>query len=82
MKEQAIRTIYSVTGKCRKFDFTFDMQMELFNATVLLVLAYGSEVWEHYIMRELELLHLKFLKHLLLVYKNTSNDVVSWERTY
>ncbi len=32
-----------------------------------------------YIVRELELLHLKFLKHLLFVHKNTSNDMVYGE---
>ncbi len=53
--------------------------MELFNAMVLPVLTYGYEVWGHYTIRELELLHLKFLKHLLFVHKNTSNDMAYGE---
>ncbi len=79
LKEQATRAMYSVIGKARKFDLPVDIQMELFNAMVLPVLTYGSEVWGHYIIRELELLHLKFLKHLLFVHKNTSNDMVYGE---
>ncbi len=59
LKEQATRTMYSVIGKARKSDLPVDIQMELFNVMVLPVLTYGSEVWEHYIIRELELLHLK-----------------------
>ncbi len=79
MKEQATRAMYSVIGKARKFDLPVDIQMELFNAMVLPVLTYVSEVWGIYIIRELELLHLKFLKHLLFVHKNTSNDMVYGE---
>ncbi len=78
LKEQATRAMYSVLGKARKFDLPVDIQMELFNAMVLPVLANGSQVWGHYIIKELELLHLKFLK-LLFVHKNTSNDMVYGE---
>ncbi len=79
LKEQATRAMYSVIGKAREFDFPIDIHMELFNALVLPVLTYGSEVWGNYIIREFELLHLKFLKHLLFVHKNTSNDMVYGE---
>ncbi len=53
LKEQATRAMYSVIGKARKFDLPVDVQMEIFNAMVLPVLTYGSEVWGHYIIREL-----------------------------
>ena len=66
LKEQATRAMYSLVGKCRKFDLPVDMQIELFNT---MVLTYGSEVWGHYIIREIELLHLKFLKHMYLCIK-------------
>ena len=79
LKEQATRAMYSLVGKCRKFDLPVDMQIELFNTMVQPVLTYGSEVWGHYIIREIELLHLKFLKHMLFVHKNTSNVMVYGE---
>ncbi len=79
LKEQATRAMYSIIGKARKFDLPVDIQIELFNAMVLPVLAYGSELCGHYIIREFELLYLKFLKHLLFAHKNTSNDMVYGE---
>lgn len=69
LKEQATRAMYSLVGKCRKFDLPVDMQIELFNTMVQPVLSYGSEIWGHYIIREIELLYLKFLKHMLFVHK-------------
>lgn len=76
LKEQATRAMYSLVGKCRKFYLPVDMQMELFNTMVLPVLTYESEIWGHYIIREIEFLHLKFLKHILFVHKNSSNAMV------
>ncbi len=79
LKEQATRAMYSVLGKARKFDLPVDIQMKLFSAIVLPVFTYASEVWGHYVKRELELLHLKFLKHLMFLHKNTSNYMVYGE---
>ncbi len=52
------------------------MQIELFNTMVLPILPYACEIWGHYIVREIELLHLSFMKHILFVYKRTINDMV------
>ncbi len=71
--------MYSVIRKARQFDLPIYIQMELFNTMVLPLLTYGSEVSRLYIVRELELLHLKFLKHLLFVHKNISNYTVYGE---
>lgn len=79
LKEHATRAIYSLIGKCRKFDLPADMQTELFNTTVLPVLTYASEIWGFYRVRELESLHMKFLKQALGVHKNTGNDMVYGE---
>lgn len=79
LKEQATRAMYALVGKCRKFDLPVDIQIELFHTMVLPVMTYGSEIWGHYIIREIELLHLKFLKHMLFVHKNTSNVMVYGE---
>ncbi len=76
--------MYSVIGKAKKFDLPVDIQMELFTVMVLPVMTYGSEVWGHYIVKELELLHLKSLKHLLFVHKILAMIwcMVSWKRTH
>ena len=42
-------------------------------------MTYASEILGHYIIREVELLQMKFLKHVLFVHKNTSTDMVFGE---
>lgn len=79
LKEQATRAMYSVIGKGRKFDLPVDIQIDLFNTMVLPILTYACEVWGHYVVREIELLHLSFLKHILFVHKRTINDMVYGE---
>ncbi len=80
LKEQATKALYSVLGKSRrKFDLPVDIQIDLFNSMVLPVLTYSCEIWGHYIVREVELLHFKFCKQILLVHKNTCNDMVYGE---
>ena len=79
LKEQATKTLYSVIGKCRRFDLPVDMQIDLFNTMVLPILTYSCEIWGLYIVRDVELLHLKFCKQILSVHKNTRNDKVYGE---
>ena len=79
LKEHATRALYSIIGKCRKFELAVDMQIELFNTMVLPILTYACEVWGHSVVREVESLHLGFLKHILYVHKRTSNDMVYGE---
>ena len=79
LKERASRAMYSLIGKCRKFDLPIDIQIELFNATVLPILMYASEIWGYYVIRDMELLYMKFLKQVLGVHKNTSNDMTYGE---
>ena len=55
------------------------MQIELFNTMVIPVLTYASEIWGHSIIREIKLVHLKFLKQVLYVDKKTNNDMVYGE---
>ncbi len=43
---------------------------------VLPILTYACEIWGHYVVRETELLHLSFMKHILFVHKRTVNDMV------
>ncbi len=79
LKERATRALHSLIGKCRKFDLPADMQTELFNTTLLPILTYASEIWGFFRVRELEFLHMTFLKQTLGVHKNISNDMVYGE---
>ena len=71
--------MYSVIGKCRKFDLPVDLQVELFRPMVMPVVLYGSEVWGYHVIRDVQILHMKFLKHTLCVQRNTCNDIVYGE---
>ena len=79
LQAQATRALYSIVGKSRKYDLPVDIQIELFNTMVVPILTYGCEIWGDNIIREVELLHMKFLKHVLYVHKYTSTDTVYGE---
>ncbi len=55
------------------------MQLQLFNVMVLPVIKYVCEIWSYDTIGELEILHMKFLKHILYTQENTSTDVVYGE---
>ncbi len=55
------------------------MQLELFRTTVVPVMLYGCEVWGNTVIREVEILHKRFLKLILCVQRNTCNDFVYGE---
>lgn len=73
------RAMYSHIGKCRKHDLTVDLQLELFNTMVMSIMTYACEIWCYSVDRELKQLHMKFIKHVLYVHKNTSTDIVYGE---
>ena len=77
--EQAKRAMYSVIGTSRNLDLPVDIQLEMYNSMVSSVQMYAAEVWGHNVVRDMELLHMKFLKHVLFVHKKTSNDIVYGE---
>ncbi len=47
---------------------------------VVPVLTYGCEIWGDNIIREIELLYTKCMKHVLYVHRYTSTDIVYEER--
>ncbi len=79
LKKRATRAMYSLIGKCRKHDLPVDLQLELFNTTVLPIMTYACEIWGCNIDRELRQLQMKFFKHVLYVHQNTSTDIVYGE---
>lgn len=49
----------------------------MYNSMASPVQMYAAEVWEYSLKRDTELMHAKFLKHVLFVMKRTSNDIVN-----
>ncbi|KAI3382690.1 hypothetical protein SNEBB_010922 [Seison nebaliae] len=76
LKNRANKAMYSLIGLCRKHELPVDLQLQLFDSMVLPILTYGCEVWGDNQIKEMEALHLKYLKHVLCVHKKSSNDVV------
>ena len=56
-----------------------DIQLDLFDKTVLPVLLYGCEIWGYENTDMLEGLHLKFCKYVLGVNRSTTNNMVYGE---
>ena len=73
------RALYSIIGISRKYDLIVDIQIELFNTMVVPVIIYGCEVWGDNVIREIELVHMKYMNHVLYVHRYTSIDIVYGE---
>ena len=52
------------------------MQLSLFDTLVSSVLSYACEIWGYIEAKKIETLHLKFLKYILRVRKNTPSCIV------
>ena len=79
LQKRATRAIYSLIGKCRKYDLPIDLYLQLFNTTVILIRRYACEICGYSVDREVKQLQIKFFKHVLYVHKNTSTDIVYGE---
>ena len=79
LTKKATRAMYSLIGKCRKYDLPIDLQLELFNTMVMPIMTYACEIWGYSVNRELKLLQMKFYKQVLHVHRNTSTDIVYGE---
>lgn len=71
--------MYEVISKCRRYNLPIDIQLQLFDSMVLPILLYGAEVWGIKEFKEIEKLHLKFLKHCLGICSSTCNNMVYGE---
>ena len=76
LKEQATRALYPIIGTSREYDSPLDTEIELFNTMAVAVFTYGCEVCGESIIRQKELLHMKFFKHVLYVHRRSCTDLV------
>ena len=79
LKAQATRALFSLISKARRLRLPIDIQLELFDSTVLPIMLYGCEVWGYTKTNLLETLHLRFLKMILGVHGKTCNSMVYGE---
>ena len=77
--DQARKAMFSMLTKARRLQLPVDIQIDLFDKTVLPILLYGSEVWGSGNISDVEVFYRKFLKIILKVGKSTPNCMVYGE---
>ena len=77
--DQARKAMFSMLTKARRLQLPVDIQIDLFEKTVLPVLLYGCEVWGCANIDAIEVFYRKFLKIILKVGKATPNCIVYGE---
>ena len=79
LKQQASRAMFALISKNRRHNLPIDIQLELFDSTVLPIMLYGSEIWGYSKTDTLDTLYLKYLKMVLGVQGKTCNNMVYGE---
>lgn len=68
---QSQRAMFSIIRKSRLKQLPIDVQLHIFDSTVLPILLYGCEVWGHENVDVLENLQLKFYRYILHLKNST-----------
>ena len=79
LAEQAFKALYSLSNVFNDNVLCVQDKLKLFDSLVLPILMYGSEIWGFYKSNDIEKVHIRFLKQLLGVRKQTSNIAVYGE---
>ena len=79
LTNQGRKAMFSILAKARKLQLDIDVQLELFDKTVIPVITYGCEIWGYCPVDIIETLHLQFCKILLKVNRATSTCMVLGE---
>ena len=79
LTDRARGAMFSLITKARRLALPIDIQMELFDKTVLPILLYSFEIWGYSNMGHLEIFYRKFLKNTLKLGKSTPNSMVYGE---
>ena len=61
LSEQALRALYSLNSLFDKISLGVNEKIRLFDAMILPILTYGSEVWGFHKSPDIERIYLKFL---------------------
>ena len=69
--EQSKKAMHLLFTRAKNLDLPLDLQLKLFDNTVLPILTYGSEVWGHEGLDMLERVHTDFLRRITNCRKST-----------
>ena len=79
LSEQASKALYSLGHIFDGNELCVSDKLKLFDSLVLPILNYGCEIWSFAKSQDVEKIHLKFLKQILCVRRQTSNLAVYGE---
>ena len=79
LKSQASRAMFALISKARRHCLPIDIQLQLYDSTVMPIMLYGCEIWGNSNFDVLNKLYLKFLKMTLGVQGKTCNNMVYGE---
>ena len=79
LKQQASRAMFALISKSRRHNLPVDIQLQLFDSTVMSIMLYGCEIWGNANVDVLDKLYLKYLKMILGVQGKTCNNMVYGE---
>ena len=77
--EQARKAMYALIYKTKGLCLPIDIQLKLFDTLVVPILLYSSEIWSFDFVKEIEKLHLYYLKLIIGVRSTTPNYMVYGE---
>ena len=69
--EQARKALHLLYKRIRKFNLPIDLQLKIFDHTILPILIYGSEIWGFENLDIIEKLHNDFLRTITKLRKST-----------
>ena len=79
LTEQATKALFSLNTLFENVSLHVSEKVKLFDAMVVPILNYGSEIWGFHSAPDIERVHTKFLKQILCVRPQTCNDAVYGE---
>ena len=79
LNEQAQKAYHTLLKVFDKVSLDIKTKVSLFDSLVLPILLYGAEVWGVYSFKDIDKLHVRFLKYLLGVKQQTPNFAVLGE---
>ena len=79
LSEQASRALYSLNSLFQSTQLCIQDKLKLFDALVSPIMNYGCGIWGFHNSKDIEKVHLRFLKQILNVRQQTSNMIVYGE---
>ena len=76
---QASRASFSLRAKAAKFKLPLDILFSLFDALIIPILIYGSDIWGYSNIKEIEVFYKKFIKNSLKLNTQTTDCMVYGE---